>query len=261
MSTEPSEADIARKYHRPAPKVTWGPALAIIGTLVIYMVSVYAGSIVLGVVAMLRNIPADQLAEWSQQTWPQFFYILVVETLVLSFLALLLHMRKATFKTLGLVKPIWRDVGYAFLGFLIYLPVLLVTTVLVRAFIPGVNLDQQQQIGFAGSHGPLALVIVFVSLVILPPVTEEILARGFLYLGLRKKLPLIWAALLTSAVFAVAHLQFGSGAPLLWSAAIDTFILSLVLIYVREKTGALWASIGLHMLKNFLAFSVLFIFT
>jgi len=55
-------------------------------------------------------------------------------------------------------------------------------------------------------------------------------------------------------------LQARSGQPLLWVAGIDTFILSLVLIYLREKTDSLYASIGLHMLKNTIAFLGLFVF-
>ena len=39
---------------------------------------------------------------------------------------------------------------------------------------------------------------------------------------------------------------------------LDTFILSLVLIYLREKTGGLWASITLHAFKNGVAFVALF---
>ncbi len=85
------------------------------------------------------------------------------------------------------------------------------------------------------------------------------MVRGFLYGSLKKQWPKIYAVLCTSALFAIAHLQFGSGAPLLWVAAIDTFILSLVLIYLRDKTGSLAASIMLHMLKNSLAFVALFL--
>ena len=39
---------------------------------------------------------------------------------------------------------------------------------------------------------------------------------------------------------------------------IDTFILSLTLIWLREKTGRLYASMGLHGLKNFIAFIQLY---
>jgi membrane protease YdiL (CAAX protease family) len=59
-------------------------------------------------------------------------------------------------------------------------------------------------------------------------------------------------------LFGVAHLQFGSGAPLLWVAALDTFTLSIVLCYLREKTGSVWAGVFLHAIKNAIAFVALF---
>jgi membrane protease YdiL (CAAX protease family) len=34
----------------------------------------------------------------------------------------------------------------------------------------------------------------------------------------------------------------------------------MVLAYLREKTGSLWPPIGLHALKNFVAFMALFVF-
>lgn len=243
----------------PASPITWGPAAAIIVTITVYFLAQFFGAVVILATGKALGFTGRQLQDWLEQVGPQFFYIFVVQAATLGALWLFLHRRKAGFKTLGLIKPQWRDLGFALLGFAIYFPVLIATTVAVKAWFPSINLDQEQQIGFDNAHG-LALAVVFVSLVILPPIAEEILARGFLFLGLRKKLPLIWAAILTSAIFASAHLQFGSGAPLLWTAAIDTFILSLVLVFLRVKTGRLWAPIGLHMLKNGLAFMVLFIF-
>jgi membrane protease YdiL (CAAX protease family) len=67
------------------------------------------------------------------------------------------------------------------------------------------------------------------------------------------------AVILTSLIFASAHLPEGGAAGLLYIAALDTFILSLVLIYLREKTGGLWASITLHAIKNGIAFVALFV--
>jgi membrane protease YdiL (CAAX protease family) len=42
-------------------------------------------------------------------------------------------------------------------------------------------------------------------------------------------------------------------------AALDTFTLSLVLCYLRQKTDSLWPGIMLHALKNGLAFMSLFL--
>jgi hypothetical protein len=101
--------------------------------------------------------------------------------------------------------------------------------------------------------------MTFISLVVLPPIVEEIMVRGFLYSTLKKAMPTVAAVLLTSAIFASAHLPEGGAAGPLYIAALDTFVLSLVLIYLREKTGSLWASITLHAAKNGVAFTVLFV--
>jgi len=94
---------------------------------------------------------------------------------------------------------------------------------------------------------------------VLPPLIEETVFRGFVYSGLRTKLKPVVAALITSAVFASLHLEFGNGKPLLWVAALDTFTLSMVLCYLRQKTNSLWPGIVLHALKNGLAFMSLFV--
>jgi membrane protease YdiL (CAAX protease family) len=95
-------------------------------------------------------------------------------------------------------------------------------------------------------------------LVVLPPIAEEILFRGFIYSSLRPKMNKIVAALITSILFALPHL-FESSNGLLWVAGCDTFILSMVLVYVREKTDKLWASMLIHGLKNFVAFASLYL--
>lgn len=245
---------------RESRAITWGPVAAVSITIATYFLSQVFGSFIIMGLAWAKGYNDAQLNDWVKQVGPQFLYILAAEACTLGILAAFLHRRKASFKTLGLVKPRWLDLGYSLMGFGIYFPVLVVTSLAVRAWFPQVNLDQQQQVGFLGAEGFLPLTLTFISLVVLPPIAEEIMARGFLYLGLKSRLPRIWAVIITSIIFAVAHLQFDSGAPLLWSAAIDTFILSLVLIYLREVTNSLWASIGLHMIKNGIAFAALFIF-
>jgi len=72
-------------------------------------------------------------------------------------------------------------------------------------------------------------------------------------------MPVLWATLVTSLLFAVPHLLEGGSGGLLYVAGLDTFILSLFLVYLREKTGGLWSSMILHAIKNGTAFMVLFV--
>jgi len=129
---------------------------------------------------------------------------------------------------------------------------------LSQFLLPNINYNQKQDLGFNSVAGSNQMVLVFISLVILPPIAEEIMMRGLLFSGLRTRLKLLPAMVITSALFAVAHLEFGSGNALLWTAAMDTFILSLVLCFLREKTHSLIPGMILHGLKNCIAFVYLY---
>ncbi|HSX44444.1 MAG TPA: CPBP family intramembrane glutamic endopeptidase [Candidatus Saccharimonadales bacterium] len=210
---------------------------------------------------LVRGWSATQATDWIQNnSYGQFMTILFVESISVWLLYIFLKRRQANFDTIGLKRrPKWSDLAYVLMGFAGYLLLYIVILGIVKNLQPHLNVDQQQDLGF-NNPTHIQLPLVFVSLVLLPPIAEELLMRGFLYSGLKKGLPVIWAVLITSGLFGIAHLEPGSGEPLLWVAAIDTFVLSLVLIYLREKTGSLWASIGLHMLKNLIAFLSLFVF-
>lgn len=215
---------------------------------------------VLLVVPLLMGWDTVQADRWLNGVEAQFLYVLLAEALTLGVVIYIMRLFKAKLRSIGLVKPRWRDVGYALVGFGLYFLLYLLVLNVVQAIVPTLNLEQEQQLGFEQAVRGYELILVAISLVILPPLVEEILFRGFLYSGLKRKWHTPWAVIVTSLVFAAAHLQFGSGAPLLWVAAIDTFVLSLVLINLRELTDSLWPSILLHALKNGIAFVVIFVF-
>jgi len=114
-----------------------------------------------------------------------------------------------------------------------------------------INVDQQQELGIAVPGAAPALLAVFILLVVLPPIAEEILFRGFLYNRLVKYSGVGWAYVLTSLLFGIAHLEFGN---MNWIAAVDTFIFSLFLIYISQKHQSIYSAMLLHALKNSIAF-------
>jgi len=81
------------------------------------------------------------------------------------------------------------------------------------------------------------LVAVFVA-----PFCEEIFFRGFIFMGLRKVMPVGVAIIASSFLFAVAHADLGSFAVL--------FVIGIVLAFMRWRTRSLWPGIFLHMLNN-----------
>jgi membrane protease YdiL (CAAX protease family) len=240
--------------------VPWNPWLGLLFIVIVFYASQLIGGVMVSVYPALQHWSNSQAVNWlNNSILAQFFYILVAEGLSIGAVYLFLKRYGATFATIGLKKPRLRDLGYGLALVPVYYLFYVLSVGLISQIVPGLNINQQQEIGFSNVHGAAQLILTFISLVVLPPLAEEIMVRGVLYSSLKKGLSLIPAALLTSLIFASAHLPEGGAAGPLYIAAVDTFILSLVLIYLREKTGSLWASITLHAIKNGVAFVALFV--
>ena len=242
------------------PRVAWNGWWGVVYmVLVFYLAQAIAVWLVL-LFAAAKGQTQNQAIDWLNDSIPaQFFYVLLAETLTIGALYFFLRWQRSNFRAIGLKRPRWREVKYGLLAVLPYYVIYILTVGVVSAVVSGFDTNQTQEIGFTGAQGVGPLLLVFVSLVVLPPIVEEIMVRGFLYSSLRKVVPLGWAVFLTSLIFAGAHLPEGGDAGPLYIAAVDTFVLSLVLIYLREKTGSLWASITLHGVKNSVAFLLLFV--
>lgn len=242
-------------------QVPWNAVFAVAAVILIYFVSQFVGGLALSIYPAIRHWSSAQANNWITNSVPaQFIYVIIAEGLTIAAVLQILKHFKVSVKVIGIKRFKREDILYAVAGFGVYFISYAIVLQIVTKLIPSLNVNQQQQIGFSNASGIAQLVLTAISLVILPPIAEEILMRGFLYTSLRKNMPKIVAALLTSVIFASAHLEFGEGAPLLWVAAIDTFVLSLVLVYLRDKTGRLWASMGVHAMKNSIAFASIFIF-
>lgn len=242
--------------------VNWTPVEALCITVTIYFLSQVITAIGIGIIGGANGLDTVQLnAKIDGSVVLQSGRVLSVEAITIGMLLLFLKQRQTAWRAIGWVKPKLHDIGYALIGFGIYFTVYALAVFnIIRYYFPQIDTNQTQELGFNTSAAGPDLILIFLCLVILPPVIEEILVRGFLFTGLKAKLPLITAAIVTSLVFAAAHLQWGNDKPLLWTAAADTFVLSMVLVWLRQKTGSLWPGIGVHFIKNGLAFLVLFIF-
>jgi len=264
MSEDSSE--ITQKRLKPIPEsdgtaeVPWNPWLAVGFVVAIYFVSQIVAAVAVAFWPDLHHWSRLQARNWlNNAVSAQFSYVLIAEAIVMLSIYQFMKLFGRGWKSIGFRRPRWSDLGMGLLVAPLYYVSYIVLEAIAQKLVPSLNVKQTQQLGFS-PVGTGELILTFISLVVLPPLVEETLMRGYLYTSLKKGLPQIAAALVTSVIFACAHLQFGSGAPLLWVAAIDTFVLSLFLIWLREKTGSLWASMTLHATKNGLAFLFLFIF-
>lgn len=179
-----------------------------------------------------------------------FVYILSL-TIVIG-LPWLIKKNRTTKEDLGLQRwPAWLDLLLAPAGFIVYMILSAIFVFLAMQFLPFVDFEQVQDTGYSQLSQQMEVLLAFLMLVVIAPVAEEILFRGYLLGKLRQHVPIWLAILLTSLLFAALH-----GA---WNVGIDVFALSIVLCLLRVVSKSLWPSILLHMMKNGVAFYLLFI--
>lgn len=160
--------------------------------------------------------------------------------------------RRTDLKTIGLQRLMsWLDIGLAPFAYIAYIAGLFIVLAAVTHVIPGFQADQAQDVGFKNLTNQLGYIVAFTTLVVIAPIAEEILFRGYLYGKVRRHAPIWVAIIVTSLLFGFVHGQ--------WNVAVDTFILSCVLCGLRELTGSVWAGILVHMIKNAIAFYILFL--
>lgn len=217
----------------------------------------------------------------------QSAYTVISDIVALLIIVLVPIIFRKTWKTtrgdLGLLGlPTWTDIAIAPIGYFIYI---LISRALFTVFeiFPWFNPTETQEIGYNYSllYGS-DRVITIITIVIIVPVIEEIIFRGFIYGKLKKviyqnekstkksvpekathsakntkkkpfwkaeSVAIIAATFITSLAFALLHGQ--------WNVGVDVFAMSVVLCVMREISGSIYPGILLHIIKNALAFFLL----
>lgn len=254
LSNNPSDAPAAKKP-------LWarlGRALGLSAWLVTGLLGISTLIIILLVVAL----PADVAKYLTSSTIGQLLLnallyliaVLVVIGLPYWFVRFVLKKPQVTGsikRILGIDKPfVWRNIGLLLLCFVGYFAATIIFSSLA-SLLPWVDTNQAQDVGFKNLSGSTDLILAFVALVVLPPIAEELLFRGYLFGKLRQENGFWVSTIITSLLFGLVHMQ--------WNVGVDTFVLSIFLCILREKTGSLWTSMLLHGMKNGVAYFFLFI--
>ena len=216
------------------------------------------------IVAQYAVLLVVQLLFWAGVQWDvggtvsllviRVAMYVVIGLLLAGLLALRVRQR-VVLADFGLGRLVqWRDIGLSLAGAVLYVLGTVGLAYIAATFF-GLNTAQEQDLGISTRLFGNELMTAFLVLVVLTPVLEEALFRGFLYGKLRRvmaKVPWWLPAILVSALFGVAHGQ--------WNVGLDVFVLSMVACGLREATGSIWAGIVLHMIKNMVAFMATFVF-
>ncbi len=101
---------------------------------------------------------------------------------------------------------------------------------------------QESVILLRQADDPLVLLLMGVAAVLVAPLCEECVFRGYIYPVAKKFGGTGVAAVTSSLLFAAAHNHVHTLVPL--------FLLGLVLVWVYETTGSIWAPIAVHLCFN-----------
>lgn len=106
-------------------------------------------------------------------------------------------------------------------------------------------LGEPHQKDIAEGFGAVPVQVLLI--VIAAPISEEVCFRGFLFGGLRERLPRLGAALICGLIFGGLHATTGV------SAVPPLIFFGFILALLYEKTGSIWPGILLHALNNSVA--------
>lgn len=218
------------------PDAGWGPGQTLVGLAVLLAVTLIQVSVIAAFDPDLESLAARLVLQT----------LLALSLLGVAFLITnpgqltapsLLGLRSA------LVPP-WKP---AALAYLVYIG----CAIAIAALIQPEQEDVTEELGY-GESG-LADVAVGFLIVGVAPITEEIFFRGFMFAGLRRKLPFVAAALISAGVWGLFHYT-GPGA---WGVVAQLAVFGVILAWLYERTGSIWPTIGVHALNNALAFAIL----
>jgi len=158
----------------------------------------------------------------------------------------------ATLPGSGLAAPAWLGLRRFPASSLKWVPVAIGAYMLFSgvyaSFVHAHQEDVAKQLGYGSStFGAIASGAL---IIVAAPLSEEIFFRGFVFGGLRRRLPLWPAAIIAGALFGAVHFTGASSAGVLPQLA----VLGIILCWLYDKTGSIWPTIAVHMLNNLLAF-------
>ena len=224
----PAPANAAARWQIP-----WGPRRVALGVVVVAAVTL------LGFVVGLLVFPDDE----RTAVWVGLGATAILELTLVA--AAYWWGPRAVGRARSLLGPARlaarATVGWAALAFFASIVVTLAYVVALASFTGDVAVPPPIPASFLERLPLLTVALV----VLVGPAAEELFFRGFCFAGLLSRWGLWPAALVSSAVFGVAHVD----PALMGPAAVSGFVFA----WVYWRTGSLWPVVLAHMARNALA--------
>lgn len=213
-------------------------------------------------IQLMKTLPVAVKQQWSYETDAVRAWLNLINLTVLAgvFWFYLKKQSQETVHTVlgeGTFEGVFKNIQHFFKGsltFLISFPFVLAISQLFSMVILIFQLDRKEQLAVrflkSTMENPVLFAITTFFMVLVVPILEELLFRGFLQNWIAKTFKKRgWAIFLTALIFSLFHFSVSQG----WGnleIIPSLFVLALFLSFIYYKERSLWGSIGLHATFN-----------
>lgn len=171
---------------------------------------------------------------------------IIMQLMIAGLIAAWVSCRYPLVEWLGLCWPRWSSIFWltpVSLGG-VWLTLWLLTQAGLIQFLEriGVETAQDSVKLLRETTNPHIVSLMAVAAIVVAPLCEEVVFRGYLYPAIKHHCGAFSAAMISALVFSAAH---GS-----LVALIPLFVMGLVFVWLYEKTGSIWAPMALHAAFN-----------
>ncbi|MCL4489042.1 MAG: CPBP family intramembrane metalloprotease [Chloroflexi bacterium] len=228
---------------RQVPAVPWG------------ILDIVLAIIVAGLAVLVLNLVALGLSLVMgvslEQNGSALAIFLAVQDLIVVGAALLFSTARyrVGFDRLGL-RPFSVPAGCAMVVALLMASYAVRALYAVVAMAFGVQISPQAVLSQLDVRGA-GFIFTFIAAAVIAPIAEETFFRGFMYGGLRKRIGVVGAMLVSTIFFTALHLSADLFVPI--------FFLGLFLAWLYEYTGSLFPGMLLHAANNAISLILLYV--
>ncbi|MHB8512357.1 MAG: CPBP family intramembrane glutamic endopeptidase [Actinomycetota bacterium] len=222
----------------PERKVPWGPGESILVwilqfTVLGFLVFAAGGGLTGNTQQITEGILTEILAAGLAYAWVRLRFGVGLSTLGV--------------RLQGAGADFAYGLGFGFVSWLVAVPVVSSITLRIAKLLSKGPVNPPNQIQLSAPSNA-ALVMFGIIAIVLAPLCEELLYRGFIHQGMRSRLAMIPASAISASIFMLAHAPFWLIFP-----SIFTFGFAQALLF--EKRGSIVSTIAAHMLFNTIGFS------
>ncbi|MGJ5207974.1 CPBP family intramembrane glutamic endopeptidase [Bradyrhizobium sp. HKCCYLR20261] len=241
---------VAPAQHQPRTLGFWRTLLWGLLIIVVFFIGQLTP---IGYFLLRHEGPIDSLAQFevamiqiaSRSLTVSLSAIMGVPAILIPIYFAIRHTRMSFVDYLGLRWTSWKNFAFGVIGMVVILGCWELATQLAG--------HEEKSSSFMvdllkTARGDGVVWLLVIAFCVAAPVSEELMARGFLYRGWSDSfLRVPGAILLSSAVWTVLHLQYD------WFALLNVFSLGVWFGYLRYRTHSLYLTMVLHGLNNLAA--------